>query len=203
MRGLALAGAVLATALALTGKAEAFGGNYVFVGGSDAAQEAARAALEASRFDWRLVAETITIRITNCGCAGSAPGEIVLDENVLTGTPFGPMFAWGIVQHEYAHQLAFLPDARSRRLARSWLGGSDWCYEDADVGHDDHTCERFASSLAWAYWPWRRNIMAAEAVVSPAEFRSKVGPLLGLLDRRRPTRLLPSRRLSPTLRQAL
>ena len=137
------------------------GGHYAFVGGSDAARAAVRSALDASRFDWDLVEQEITIRITDCGCAGANPGEIILDEEVLTDPRFGPKYAWGIVQHEYAHQVDFfLLEARDRRRVRQWLGGSDWCYEDPDVDHDDHACERFASSLAWAYWPRpRRNIM--------------------------------------------
>jgi hypothetical protein len=127
-----------------------------------------RSALDASRFDWDLVDEEITIRIIDCGCAGASPGEILLDEAVLTDPRFGPKYAWGIVQHEYAHQVAFfLLDAAARRRAQAWLGGSDWCSEDETVEHDDRACERFASSLAWAYWavhetscpftPWSRS----------------------------------------------
>jgi hypothetical protein len=100
------------------------------------------------------VDEEITIRILNCGCAGASPGEIVLDEEVLTDPRFGLRYAWGIVQHEYAHQVAFfLVDARARRRVQRWLGGGDWCYEGESAADDDHACERFASSLTWAYWP--------------------------------------------------
>jgi hypothetical protein len=172
------------------------------VGGSDAAQQSARAALEASRFDWGLVPEQITIRILNCGCAGARPGEILLDEAVLTDPRLGPKYAWGMVQHEYAHQVAcFLLDARARRRIQAWLGGSDWCYEGG-VAHDDHACELFASSLTWAYWPRRRNIMGVEAVVSAREFRATLPRLLGRPDIRSGRRALPSERSSPTLRQA-
>jgi len=86
---------------------EGCGGHYVFVGGSDAARAAVHSALDASRFDWDLVEEEIKIRITDCGCVGANPGEIILDEEVLTDPRFGPKYAWGIVHHEYAHQVDF------------------------------------------------------------------------------------------------
>jgi hypothetical protein len=158
---------------------------------------------DASRFDWDLVEDEITIRITDCGCAGADPGEIILDEEILTNPRFGPKYAWGIVQHEYAHQVDFfLLDARDRRRVRQWLGGSDWCYEDPDVDHDDHACERFASSLAWAYWARpRRNIMAVHTAVTAAEFREVPPRLLGPDDESIASQGLPRRRSSPTLRQ--
>jgi hypothetical protein len=179
------------------------GGHYAFVGGSDAARAAVHSVLDASRFDWDLVEEEITIRITDCGCAGANPGEIILDEEGLTNPRFGPKYAWGIVQHEYAHQVDFfLLDARDRRRVRQWLGGSDWCHEDPDVDHDDHDCERFASSLAWAYWPrYRRNIMAVHTAVTAAEFRELLPRLLGPDDESIASQGLPRRRSSPTLRQ--
>jgi hypothetical protein len=92
--------------------------------------------------------------------------------------------------------------ARERRLVRQWLGGSDWCYEDPDVDHDDHACERFASSLAWAYWARpRRNIMAVHTAVTAAEFREVLPRLLGPDDESIASQGLPRRRSSPTLRQ--
>jgi hypothetical protein len=111
--------------------------------------------------------------------------------------------AWGIVQHEYAYQVDFfLLDAGDRRRVRQWLGGSDWCYEDPDVDHDDHACERFASSLAWAYWPrYRRKIMAVHTAITAAEFRELLPRLLGPDDESIATQGLPRRRSSPTLRQ--
>ena len=203
MRGIAATGTSLLAAFVLAGEAKAVGGHYAFVGGSDAARAAVHSALDASRFDWDLVEQEITIRITDCGCAGANPGEIILDEEVLTDLRFGPKYAWGIVQHEYAHQVDFfLLDARDRRRVRQWLGGSDWCYEDPDVDHDDHACERFASSLAWAYWARpRRNIMAVHTAVTAAEFREVLPRLLGPDDESIASQGLPRRRSSPTLRQ--
>jgi hypothetical protein len=116
----------------------------------------------------------------------------------------GPKYAWGIVQHEYAHQVAFFVlDAHDRRRVRQWLGGSDWCYDDPSVDHDDHACERFASSLAWAYWArHRRKIMAVHTAVTAAEFREMLPTVLGIGEESIVPQGLPSRRSSPTLRPA-
>jgi hypothetical protein len=145
---------VVIVTLAFAGSALAKGGNYVIDGGSPEAQATVRSALEASRFDWSRVPVQVTIQITNCGCAGAQPGTIVLDESMLTSSAFGARYAWGIVQHEYAHQVDFfLLTTSDRRAIRKALGGADWCNEAADVAHDQHGCERFAEAFAWSYWP--------------------------------------------------
>lgn len=175
---LALLGA-LAVLLFGVEEAHARGGNYVFSGGSEAARQQVRAALDASDFDWGRVNERITITISDCGCAGATPGSIILDEKTLVASPFGKRYAWGIVQHEYAHQVAYLLlDEYDVRDAREALGGEDWCYETPGVAHDDHTCERFASTFAWAYWPSTDNNQQSEAVMSVKDFRNLVGRLL-------------------------
>ena len=92
-------------ALLLPANAKASGGSYTFSGGSEAARAEVRNALDASAFDWSLVPQTISIQIVDCGCAGSRPGVIVLDETLLESTPYGRAHTWGIVQHEYAHQV--------------------------------------------------------------------------------------------------
>jgi hypothetical protein len=149
----------LSAALALAGTAQAQGGGYAVVGGSEAAAAQVRAALDASAFDWSVLPAQVTIEITRCGCAGAQPGTIVLDEETLTSSPFGPRYAWGIVQHELAHQLDFLLFARrERRILRRQLGGSAWCHEQAGVAHDANVCERFATAVAWAFWPSRENV---------------------------------------------
>lgn len=153
---------VLATALAFlasAGDALAVGGNYVFAGGSTEAQAQVRAALDRSVFDWSVVPEQITVRITSCGCAGSKPGEIVLDEAQLTSSPLGKRYAWGIVQHEYAHQVDFfvLDQDDRARLARRF-GAAAWCYELPGLAHDAYGCERFATLVAWAHWRSPANV---------------------------------------------
>src|SRR6266508_2045515 len=113
-------------ALFVPAKAQAGGGAYVFSGGSEAARAQVRAALEASSFDWGLVPATVTVRIANCGCAGSSPGLIVLAETLLAAAPYGRAYTWAIVQHEYAHQVwDFALDDGARALLRARLGGAD------------------------------------------------------------------------------
>ena len=150
---------VALASLAWAGNAPAAGGHYVFDGGSAEARLQVRAALDRSAFDWSLVQATITIRISDCGCAGSRPGEILLDERQLTASPFGPRYAWGIVQHEYAHQLDFFlltPADRERVIRR--FGGAAWCYEVRGLARDDYGCERLATLVAWAYWRSTANV---------------------------------------------
>ena len=187
--------ALLAAAGALlfgVADAHARGGNYLFEGGSEAARQQVRAALDASDFDWDRVEQSITITISQCGCAGAAPGSIILDESTLVASPFGDRYAWGIVQHEYAHQVAYLLlDEGDVQQAREALGGEDWCYETPGVAHDDHACERFAATFAWTFWPSADNNQRSEAVMSPKAFRSLM------------SRLLPAPRSSPALRRGL
>ena len=59
----------LLAALALTGSAQAAGGNYVFEGGNAKARAQVTAALEASSFDWNVVPVQVTIHIG----AGNTP----------------------------------------------------------------------------------------------------------------------------------
>ena len=147
--------AIVAAAFFFAGGANALaaGGNYVFAGGSLAARAQVQAALDRSAFDWDVVPGQVTIRITSCGCAGSRPGEIVLDEGQLTSSPFGSRYVWGIVQHEYAHQVDFLvlDESDRDRFSRRYGAGA-WCYEVGGLDHDAYGCERLATLVAWAYW---------------------------------------------------
>jgi hypothetical protein len=108
-----------------------------------------RNALETSAFDSSLVPEPVSIQIVDCGCAGARPGVIVLDEALLESTSYGRAYTWGIVQHEYAHQVWWfaLDDAR-RSFLQEKLGGANLCHEQAGLPHDAYACERFTSTLA-------------------------------------------------------
>jgi hypothetical protein len=154
----------LLASLVLAGTAQAAGGDYVIQGGSAEAQQTVRDALDASRFDFNRVPAQITIQIVHCGCAGARPGTIVLDEDVVLDTSLGDEYAWGLIQHEYAHQVDyFLFQRADRRTVRNTLGGRDWCYEVAGLQHDDHGCERFADVFSWAFWPTQENILRSDA----------------------------------------
>jgi len=170
-------------AAVLAGPALAAGGSYVFDGGTAAEQQQVRDALAASSFNWSVVPGTVTVHIGTYAADEAVPGEIFLDARLLDSGPF----AWGIVQHEYAHQVGFtLLDDAARARVTDALGASTWCYTDGPVlGHDRYGCERFASTLAWAYWQSPANCMKPAALgaessgMTPAPFRALLAALLG------------------------
>jgi hypothetical protein len=176
-------------ALALPAFAHASGGNYVFDGGTPAEQATVRAALNASSFDWSRVPAQIVIHIERGAASEATPGQITLDASLLDSG----RFASGVVQHEYAHQVDFflLDEAKRARLA-SVLGGTTWWAPGAtssmapngSLKHAQLSSERFASTLAWAYWQSPENCMrpklagAESGTVKPAAFRALLEKLL-------------------------
>jgi hypothetical protein len=172
----------LGVALAAPAGALAIGGNYVIAGGTAYQQQQVRQALAVSAFDWSIVPAQVTVTIGGVQTSESVPGQIWLSSKLLNSG----QFSWGVVQHEYAHQVDFfLFDPSSRMKLLSLLGGTDWCYEVSGLAHDQHGCERFASSLAWAYWPVPQNCMRPgassmeSAALTPSAFRSLMAGLLG------------------------
>jgi hypothetical protein len=167
----------------LPGGSQAAGGRYVFVGGTKQQRHVVTAALEASSFDWNAVPAVITITIQEGIPSEAIPGMIRLDADLLNAGAF----AWGVVQHEYAHQVDFfLLDDAQRALLLSLLGGADWCYAVPTLRHSDYGCERFASTLAWSYWPSANNCMRPtsardESAAMPARaFRALLDALVVL-----------------------
>jgi hypothetical protein len=165
-------------ALALAPSALAQGGNYVVDGGTRAEQLQVKAALDASSFDFSVVPGTVAIQIERGLAPYSTPGRIVLDAGLLdTGR-----LSWGVVQHEYAHQVDFsvLDDAGRARLQAA-LGGSSWC---AGPVHANLTCERFADLVSWAYWSSPDNVLKPAGAddeggqMAPAAFRALLAQLL-------------------------
>ena len=162
--------------------ASAGGGNYGFDGGTRAERAQVRAALDASLFDWSVVTERITIRIGPALPCSAEAGTIELDSGLL----HAGRFAWGVIQHEYAHQVDFfvLDDSMRARLAAQ-LGGDSWWQTSNVVAHEALTSERFASTLAWAYWPSPANALRPASrsdeggSVPPAAFRSLLAGVLG------------------------
>jgi hypothetical protein len=170
-------------ALVYAGLAAASGGNYVFDRGTPAEQTQVREALSVSSFNWSLVPTQITIHIVRGIRSQSSPGQIWLDADLLDGG----VFSWGVVQHEYAHQVDFfLLDSAKRATLEQALGGRDWCYGIAGLPHSAYGCERFASTLAWSYWPSPDNSMKPQssadesAAMTPAEFRAVVAQLVAV-----------------------
>lgn len=145
-------------------------------------QDTVKAALNASAFNWSLVPKQIVVHIAPSISSEAVVGEIWLDSNLLAAG----IFSWGVVQHEYAHQVDFfLLDDTKREALNTALGGSDWCYSVAGLAHAQYGCERFASTLAWAYWPRPQNSMRPSgakdesAAMNPAKFRQLMGLMIG------------------------
>ena len=173
---------VLAAALSLAGPAQAAGGDYAFDGGTKRQRAEVTSALQASSFDWSLVPARVTIHVRPLSHSYSTPGHIWLDSDLLSAG----RFAWAVVQDEYAHQVDFLLfDAPTRARLTAQLGARDWCYGIKGFAHHEYGCERFASTLVWAYWPSKDNAYRPlspndeSAAMAPEAFRALLAELLG------------------------
>lgn len=174
--------ATILSALAVAPTAAAAGGTYSFAGGTPAQRAQVRAALDASAFDWSLVPEPVTIHVVKGGGSYSTPGHVWIDSGLLAAG----VFSWATVQDEYAHQLDFLLfDDATRAELTGLLGAKAWCHEVSGLRHDQYGCERFASTLVWAYWPSRANAYRPEsprdesAAMAPGAFRTLMARMLG------------------------
>jgi hypothetical protein len=182
-RLLVLLALAISMGFACTDAAFARGGNYKIVGGSPRNVTQIRKALNASSFDWSLVRAPITIHVAAGTESFATPGHIWLSPRLLaTGS-----FSWGVVQHEYAHQVDFfLLDNAKRAVLKRELGASDWCYGTLGLLHALYGCERFASTLAWTYWQDTRNsgrpTSSADesAAMKPVRFRALLATMLGV-----------------------
>lgn len=183
-RAAALLLAALSLALASAPDGFATGGRYTVDGGTKAQRAQVRLALDASAFDWDLIPGEVQIRIRRGVPAQSRPGEIWLDGRLLSSGAF----AWAVVQDEYAHQIDyFLLGGEARAILNEALGGRVWCRTDvANLPHSAYGCERFASTVVWAYWPDEQNAYrprgAADesAAMAPGLFRALLDRLLGV-----------------------
>jgi hypothetical protein len=161
-----------------------------FDGGTPTQRATVRAALAASSFPWEIVPARVVIHVRVGVLPHAMPGEIWLDGHLLDAG----RFSWAVVQHEFAHQVDFflLDDVKRAALAAR-LGGNGWWAArglafapNGTVAHGDLTAERFASTLTWAYWPSRANVLRPEspndesAALPPAAFRALVASVLGL-----------------------
>jgi hypothetical protein len=171
----------LLLALAIAPQARGSGGHYTFSGGTSYERAQVRQALRVSAFNWSLVEPVVTVRIAPGLASVAIPGRISLDARLLDAGEF----SWGVVQHEYAHQVDFFvldDEARASFAAR--LGGQTWDHDVLGLPHDAYGCERFASTLAWAYWPSAQNSMRPlwrgdeSAAMKPAHFRALLGRVL-------------------------
>jgi len=183
-RGLAFAGLLSAAVfLALTivqaPATAAAGGGLSFDGGTPRERSTVRSALEASAFDWNVIAGHVTVHIKAGGCY-AGKGQIWLDPQMLADG----REAWGAIQHEFAHQVDyFLLDDRTRRKLTGVLGAKLWWPGSRSFPHNEYGAERFASTLTWAYWPSPHNSLFrqahTEATAMPVlEFRRMLDTLV-------------------------
>jgi hypothetical protein len=169
---------IAAATLAIAPAALAAGGNYAFDGGSQAEQAQVTAALDASSFPWGIVPGPVVVHIQRDVGSSAEPNQIWLDANLLDAG----RFSWGVVQHEYAHQVDFaLLDAATRAQLHTLLGGTAWSGAE---GHSNLDAERFADLVSWSYWGSADNVMKPLSVtdeggeVSPAVFRAALAAIL-------------------------
>jgi hypothetical protein len=169
---------VTVTVLAVAPGAYAHGGNYVFDGGTSAEQAQVKAALDASAFDFSVVPGRVTIHVGGGLASSAAPGQIWLDAHLLDGG----RVSWGVVQHEYGHQVDFsVLSVAARAQLQQLLGGTAWC---SGAPHAQLTCERFADLISWAYWTSPDNVLKPAGgrdeggQISPATFRLALAALL-------------------------
>jgi hypothetical protein len=163
------------------------GANYSFDGGTGSQRAQVGKALNASSFDWAIIRNQITVHIGRFD-SHAAPGEIWLDARLLDSG----RFSWGVVQHEFAHQVDFfLLTPENRVELQRLLGAKAWCWETSGLQHADYGCERFASTVAWAYWQNGDNCMKPasqhdeSAGMTPAAFRAALARLLDVSSLRR------------------
>jgi hypothetical protein len=168
---------VVAATLAIAPAAFASGGNYAFDGGTKAEQAQVTAALNVSAFPWGIVPGPVVIHIAANVESSAAPNQIWLDANLLDAG----RFAWGVVQHEYAHQVDFaLLDTATRAQLHGILGGAAW---SGPEGHSNLDCERFADLVAWSYWASNDNVMKPLGTqdeggeVTPTVFRAALAAI--------------------------
>ena len=179
-----------ACAAVLAQSALAAGGTYTFAGGTVGEQATVRSALAVSSFDWSVLPTPVVVHIARIDGSYSEAGNVYLDSALLDSG----RFAWGVVQHEFAHQVDFLLFDNDKRVTlNDALGGTDWCYGVPGLDHAAYGCERFASELAWAYWPSADNSMSPaathgeSAAMPAAQFRSLLAQLLGMPTLATPT----------------
>ena len=91
----------------------------MLAGGTPYQQQQVRQALAASAFDWSVVPATITITIGKGQVSEATSGQISLSGSLLNAG----RFSWGVVQHEYAHQVDFLLFNDATRASLTSLSG--------------------------------------------------------------------------------
>lgn len=175
--------AAIIAALVFPASAQAAAKRVSFDGGTHAQRAQVQAALRASSFRWELIPQTVTVHIGRGLVSRAGSGTVWLDADLLDSG----IFSWGVVQHEFAHQVDFLLLSPWQRMQLATaLGADDWCGADTTRSHADYGCERFAATLTWAYWPSRSNAFRPQspadesAALPPTRFRGLLDAVLGV-----------------------
>ena len=178
----------VAAALVLVPAAFAAGGHYTFVGGSAFERSQVMQALSVSSFPWNIIPGTVVVHIKPLDVSEATPGAVWLDAGLLDAG----VFSWGVIQHEFGHQVDFaLLNPAMRLQLAAQLGGGSW-WGDFAHEHGDFGSERFASELSWAYWP------SAENCLRPVGQQDEAGHLAPALFRAALAALLPQAAVAPT-----
>ena len=184
MRRAAASILLLLVAAIASGRADAARAAYFIEGGTSADRAQVASALDASSFDWSVLAGRVSVHLVRGVDSYSQPGHVWLNTSLLRAGSF----SWAIVQDEFAHQIDFLLfDDGTRQTLRAALGAKAWCHTDSPgLRHRDYGCERFASTLVWAFWPSKHNAYRPtsssdeSAAMPPQQFRTLVTGLLGI-----------------------
>jgi hypothetical protein len=153
-----------------------------FHGGTPWQRTEVKRALAASSFPWSVL-PPIEVRIAAGAATQALPGVVILDANLVDMGSF----SWGVIQHEFAHQLDFLMlDDAGRKSLQRILGGQAWCWHEVgyEVAHGYLGCERFASTVAWTFWQSAENaLQPGDETVVPvdvARFTRALSTALGV-----------------------
>lgn len=150
--------AVIVAALSFVTPALAKGGHVTFDGGTSLEQQNVTDALAVSTFNFNQL-PNITVRIVPSLPPGESGEAVAGTVTLVAGFLDQGIFAFGTVQHEFAHEVDYLllSDAQ-RQEALTVLGASAWY--SPSLAHADQGRERFATTLAWTFWPDRLNNQA-------------------------------------------
>ncbi len=165
----------LLLALVFTPPALASGGHYTFSGGSSFDVRRYGQALRVSAFNWSLLEQVVTVRIAPGLASGAIPGRITPDAPTRQRRIFVACRAARVRASG-----GLLPARRcgARAVCRE-ARGPDVVSGRGRLPHGAYGCERFASTLAWAYWPsaQMRPMSPGDesAAMKPARFRALLG----------------------------
>ena len=170
--------------LALPAGAFARGGDYAFQGGTTAQHSQVRAALAASTFNWSAVPTRVTIHIKQ----GHSHRR---RRRATSGSTLGssaPAALPGPRSRTNTHTRSTSPASTLRRAIASPASSARATGATASPAshHAEYGCERFASTLVWAFWPSKDNAYRPtssrdeSAAMPPQQFRTLVTGLLGI-----------------------